>query len=196
MRQAVQAKLKEIGSDDPKKLNLAENPPRLKSGVPIFTVRVRRPPGVFAIGNAKHPRHVISDANHHAEILEVKDKKGRLKWEGHVVPLHEAYRRLRAKEPVVKKDHGPDKRFLFTLTSGDIIELDGHDGQRVLFRIRSVWPTGSGGRISYVGLSDARIEGKIKEAKQFFTAMVEPLRKMNCRKVTITPLGEARYAND
>ena len=61
VRDAVKAKLKESGADDPKKLDLEKNPPvlRTKHGgtVPIRKVRIRRPPSVFAIGAPQHPRH-------------------------------------------------------------------------------------------------------------------------------------------
>jgi CRISPR-associated endonuclease Csn1 len=201
---AVRAKLDEIGSGDPAKLDLAKDPPvlRTKSGgtVPIRKARVRRPPTVFAIGSGAHRRHVVSDANHHAEIVEVTDAKGRSKWEGHIVPLHEAYRRLRARQPVVRRDHGPGKRFLFTLASGDMIELDSAHGGRKVFRVRSVslmtQRTRQYVNVEYVRNNDARLKKDIKSSKQWSTSLVDPLRRLNCKKVTVTPLGEIRHAND
>jgi CRISPR-associated endonuclease Csn1 len=201
VRQAVQAKLAETGGDDPKKLDLEKNPPMLKTKhggtVPIRKARIRRPPSVFAIGPKPHQRHVVSDANHHAEIVAVKDAKGRVKWEGHIVPLHEAYRRLKAKDPVVKKDHGEDKRFLFSLAPGDLIELDSKSGDRTAFRVRGI--SYAGGRylnVEYVRNNDAKLKKEIKASKHWYTGLIDPLRKLDCRKVTITPLGEVRYAND
>jgi CRISPR-associated endonuclease Csn1 len=200
VREAVRAKLREIGSDDPKKLDVAANPPvlRTKAGgtVPIRKARVRRPAGVFAIGSGPHRRHVVSDANHHAEIVEVTDAKGRVKWEGHVVSLFEAYRRRRAKEPVVRRENGDGKRFLFSLAPTDTIELDKEDGQRAHYHVRSIWLESGALRMRYAPLNDARKAEEMKKAKASQVKMIEPLRKLGMRKVTITPLGEVRNAND
>lgn len=198
---AVRAKLAEIGGSDPKKLDLEKNPPVLKTKhggiVPIRKVRIRRPPSVFAVGHSPHQRHVVSDANHHVEIAEVKDPKGRAKWEGHIVPLFEAYRRLRAKESVVKKDHGPGKRFLFSLAPGDCIEMNNKSGIKQLFRLRSVSVNAENYvRFEYVALNDARLKKEMQKAKAYFVGFLDPLRKAELRKVTLPPLGDVRYAND
>ena len=42
----------------------------------------------------------------------------------------------------------------------------------------------------------AREVAEIRVKKAFKTAMLDPLRKLNCRKVSIDPIGNVRPAND
>ena len=36
------------------------------------------------------------------------------KWDGEVVSMSEAYQRLKAKKPIIQRDHGPLVRFKFS----------------------------------------------------------------------------------
>ena len=114
-----------------------------------------------------------------------------------MVNRYEAMRRLRAKEPVVKRDHGEKGRFVFSIAPGELIEIDEDNGGRGLYRIRSI-SQDKRGRIlfEFVDIKDSRIKKDIKSDKAWNSKLIEPLRKVNCRKVTITPLGEVRRAND
>lgn len=128
------------------------------------------------------------------EILEQMDEEGNTTgWEGVVVSMYEAASRLRPprREAVVQRDHGPRRCFLFSLACGDIVELDQDDGLRGLFILRSV---GSGTDVRWLGVNDARVEKSFSRAGR--TARPNSLRSRNCRKVTVTPLGEIRYARD
>jgi len=196
VRKLVEEKLTALGETNPQKAFADEkNLPRLpnKNGdpVPIRKVRIEKPLKPYTVGQGMRERHVVSESNHHLEILETVNRRGQKQWAGALVPLHEAVRRLRAGEPVVQKDHGPDKRFLFTLAPGEIVELD-QEGGRALFRVRSVYE----GNIDYVSLSDARKKTDIKATHQWKKSAVNVLGKLNCRKVVVTPLGEVRRAHD
>ncbi|OQA32477.1 MAG: CRISPR-associated endonuclease Cas9/Csn1 [Betaproteobacteria bacterium ADurb.Bin341] len=210
VKQCVLAKLIELGIYDPageklnpRKLSLLgdpENLPRMKTkenlpGPLIKSVRCRKPLAVIRVGSKEHPRAVVTGNNHHMEILETSDNKGNVKWEGVCVSMMEAYRRKREGLPVVQRDHGPSKRFVFSLAKGDIIEcmLEEAKGSE-LFVIRSL--SASIPPISFVRVSDARDKKEITAAKDLFRPWIEPFRKMKARKVTLTPFGEIRYAND
>ncbi|MCD6416202.1 MAG: type II CRISPR RNA-guided endonuclease Cas9 [Planctomycetes bacterium] len=193
VRQAVRQKL---GEADPKTAFRAEDshptlPNRHGAPIPIHKVRIRKNVSAMPVGDETRRRYVMPGANHHMEIVEVTDAKGRKKWKGRLVSLFEAARRLRHKEPVVQRD-APGERFLFSLAPGELIELDGNDESRGLFIVRSVW----GNRIAYARANDARKKKDIKAAKEWHQPVTDSLRGLHCRKVTVTPLGEVRYAND
>ena len=201
----VVAKLDQLDVADPKRaFASAENHPCLETRdgrrIPIHKVRIRRRQSAQPIATGARERHVFTGSNHHLEILETTDAKGRPKWEGSLVSRYEAMRRLRAREPVIKRDHGKGKRFVCSLAGGDVIEIDEKDGDRGLYIVRTISRVKQRAReypgIDFVHINDARKKKEILKAKAWRTALLEPLRKLNCRKVTVTPLGEVRTAND
>jgi CRISPR-associated endonuclease Csn1 len=197
----VRIKLKELGEEDPKKaFKDPKNHPSLiaKDGrkIPIHKVRIEKAESTFRVGEGLRARWVMTKENHHVEIVEVKDKKGNPKWEGFVVNRFEAMRRLKAREAIVRRDHGEGKRFVFTLVPGDTIELDGENGVRVYYRVRSVVQLPTTVRIDFVGASDARLKKDTIAAGGFYPRTIETLRKAHCQKVVVDPLGNVRRAND
>ena len=63
------------------------------------------------------------------EIFAVLDEQGKeKKWEAKIVSLMEAAQRVRAEQPVVQRDHGPNTKFKFSLAGGEYLEMD--DEQR------------------------------------------------------------------
>jgi len=202
VRAAVQTALACSAETDPSKLFTDENNLPVitdKNGVvhKIRKARIKVRANPFALGTQDIERHVLHKSNHHVEIVEYTDKKGNLKWEGHVVPQLEAIRRHRAGEPVVKRDHGPGKEFRFSLSSGDLIEIDGDGVLKELKRIRCVSSSKSGYlTVEFVNLNDARKQKEIKANSEWFKKSIDPLRQLHCKKVIITPLGDVRYAND
>lgn len=190
----------EAGKINDKKLSLLSNPdnlPRMKTkdgsiGPVIKSVRCCKPLAVVKLGSAEHPRAVLTGSNHHMEILEAKDHKGALKWEGICVSMLEAHKRKRQGLPVIQRDHGPDKTFIFSLAFGDIIECKMDDDEKArLYVVRSV-PQSK--QLGFVSICNAMKKSDL--GKEFKTKCVEPLRLTGARKVTLTPFGEIRYAND
>lgn len=164
----------------------------------IHRVSIKGRLATFAVGRDRRTRHVETESNHHMEIVGVLGGLGQvIKWEGHVVTLYEAKKRLAAGEPVIKRDWGEGLRFVFSLAKGDVVEINAPDSSRSLYDVRSIYPV----QQRYHGLRlaplrDARKAEEIKKAGDTKEALVEPLRKLDCRKVVVTPLGEVRYAND
>jgi len=199
IRELVKKKLEEVGNDLKK---LESDPPYLvaKNGrkIPIKKARVKVYQAAFPVG--PDARHVHTDTNHHVEILEVTDKKGKTKWEGEIVSLYEAKQRHKRGEPIIKRDHGEGKKFLFSLAGGEAIEIDENDGSRGIYVIRTISKMKVGKReytnLAFVKINDARKKKDIIKAKEWRTSLTDPLRKLNCRKVLVTPLGEVREAND
>jgi hypothetical protein len=101
---------------------------------------------------------------------------------------------------VVKRDWGDGKKFQFSVANGDTVELELPESGKSLYSVRSIYPLKQGGRLYHglrlAPLQDARKLDDIKKDNKIIHALVEPLRKLNCRKVVVSPLGEIRYAND
>ncbi len=199
VRQAVQKKLDEVGA---KAFKEEANHPTLRARdgreIPIHSVRIRVSVKTERIGGGASVREVKLGSNHHVEIIETTDRKGNPKWEGKVVSTLKVMKRVKDKQPVVQRDHGPDKRFLFSLAGGEIVEMDADEGkkgkiaQAGLYIIRTV----AQGEIDYVSISDARLKKDIQNAKEWGRTKVSGLQKRNCHKVVVTPLGEVRRARD
>ncbi|MDO8125900.1 MAG: type II CRISPR RNA-guided endonuclease Cas9 [Candidatus Brocadiales bacterium] len=194
--------LEKLGDQDPKKFFAnKENHPHLTAAdgrkIPIHKVRIRKKISTFTVGEGARERHVATESNHHIEVVAILDREGNTKKsEGYLVSLKEARDRLRAGEPVVKHEHGEGKRFVFSLAGGEIIEIDEPDGTRRLYVIRTITKIAGRERIAFVRINDARKKKDVINAGDWKTSLIEPLRKLNCKKVIVTPLGEVRRAND
>lgn len=197
IRDMVKAKLEEVGSKDPARVFAADaNPiflPRL-GGTRVRKVRIRVSGETVKVGSDERARQVMTGGNHHMAVYEATDARGRTLWVGDLVTLLDAKRRAGRGLPVVRKDAPELGRFLFTLTSGDIVALKEGDSE-MLWRVRSVWLSAGNGRVRLSPLRDARPEKEMKADKLNPEPMLNSLRKFGCRKVTVTPLGEIRRDN-
>jgi CRISPR-associated endonuclease Csn1 len=193
VRKRITEKLDELGISDPKKAFAdRKNHPYLetKTGrrIPIHKVRIAKVLTTFQVGKECRARHVTTDSNHHMEILEVKDKKGETRWEDLIVSQYEALQRLKNHQPIVNRNHGEAKRFLFSLASGDTVEVQTDEGKKEAVVIRSV----SKDMITFARAGDARKKADIIAAEDWFAWRLNRLRNNGCRKVLVTPLGEVR----
>ncbi len=125
VRERVRARLADLGGDL-KKFGDAANHPWLEvrggRRIPIHAVRIRRRLETFSVGDGGRCRHVTSDSNHHMAVLESL-RNGKPRWEGIIVSRYEASRRLAAHEPVIARDFGEGKKFVFSLSSGELVSL-------------------------------------------------------------------------
>ncbi|MCH9031416.1 MAG: type II CRISPR RNA-guided endonuclease Cas9 [candidate division Zixibacteria bacterium] len=197
VREKVRNHLEKHNGDLKRAFGHEENlPDAISGGKKIRRVRIERTlETYFTVGEADRERRVRTDSNHHIEIVAILNEKGEpMKWEGHVVSLFEAYRRRLREEPIVKRDWGENKRFVFSLANSETIELDCSEGGRArgLFILHTI---GTSTIIRFTGVNDARTLTVI--GRKGLTTFPEPLRiKLRCQKVFVTPLGEVRRAND
>lgn len=198
---AIRAKLQELGRPEPTQRDITQiftdpaNAPLVKGHdgrmVRLRRVRVRADAGT-PIGRGASARHVQTSSNHHTVIYAELDNAGRTRrWVDEPVTLLEAYRRQAAREPIVNRDLGPGKRFLFSLAAGEYLQMVAPDGSGVaVYRVTSV----SKGDIALRLHFDARTEEELKKSKARVRVSGDRLRKLGARKVLVTYLGEARRA--
>ncbi|HOV74748.1 MAG TPA: type II CRISPR RNA-guided endonuclease Cas9 [Candidatus Hydrogenedentes bacterium] len=200
VRRQVKQRLDELDSDDPKKaFATAEKHPFIETGdgrrLPIHKVRIRKNAATFKIGKEHRVRHVTTDSNHHVEIIETTDKRGNVKWEGSVVSRYEAMRRLQNREPVIKRDHGNGRKFLFSLALNEVVQMKDTEGVVRQYRVAGVSQFSTGQIVIDVReLSDAR--RAVDVPREGRTRSPDTLRKSESIKFCATPLGELRRAND
>lgn len=161
----------------------------LASGVPIKRVRVKVSARPVPLSEGRKLRHVLTGDNHHMEVVAIH-QRGKTTYAGYVVSRLEAMRRHRAGEPVVNKDHGPDKEFLFSLSEGDMVRWNGE-----LWRVRGVTDI-PGGRVILSRSNDARLKREMTRGEDLLASSVNPFIAKGGRKVHVSPLGDVRDAHD
>ena len=204
IRRLVQEKIAQLGGGDPKKLFAdANNHPytRARDGrvIPIHKARVRKTDSTIQIGSGQSARHAAAGANHHMEIVAILDNQGcEKRWEGHVVSLFEATRRLRDSLPVVQRDHGRGKQFKFSLAGGEYVMMEHEEGKPQLYRVVVISQEKTGrNRIEFRLHTDARpttLMKKLRGAR--VTKSPRTLMDAKARKVAVDPLGNVLPAND
>jgi len=200
VREAVEAKLAQLGTRNPRQAfaDPANHPfLRRRKGTPtqIHRVRIRKRLATFPVGTGHRQRHVVSKLNHHVEIVETRDEKGNPRWEGHLVSLFEAYQRhYKEGLPVVRRDHGPDKKFLFSLAPSESVLMVDEDGKKALFKLTGISQSAQGRiRFEFRRNADARpltVLRRTRGGRVFRTP--ETLRKTQAEKVLVDPLGRLR----
>lgn len=200
IRELVLYKLEKLGGDPKKAFADQANHPYLTAGdgrkIFIHKARIRKTVAVIPLGKSKSPRYAAPGSNHHMEIFAVIDKEGKEeKWEGVTVSLIDAAQRVRMKQPVVQRDHGPNTKFKFSLAGGEYLELDDDQGGRRLVRGTVI----SGKIVEFRLHTDARpitLLRKTKGGRAGLSMPVNSLRKAKARKVVVDPLGNILPAND
>jgi CRISPR-associated endonuclease Csn1 len=214
VRDAVTGKIKVLGFDpdnmsnaDWKKIDTLfrepSNRPYLESGtgrrIPINKVRVRNSVTVFTVGRDDRERNVSSATNSHIELFELRTQKKTPKWIGRLVTSYEGAQRLKDKEKrsiVDRQGDNENWEFIFSLSSGDLIEVDSYDASRQIMLVKSVEKE----RVKVFPINKAgKDHGKLTDGRSFDyrkSITLDGLRKKNAKKVTISPIGDIHYAND
>lgn len=196
---AIRAKLAELGKPEPTQQELTRiladpaNAPLVKGAdgrmVRLRKVRVAADAG-RRIGRQDKAadRWVSPSNNHHTVIVEVRDRKGRLRWEDRPVTLLDAYARRAAGQPIVDRTVANGERFLFSLAPGEFIEMDlpTDATRRGLFRVASISEGDNELRLHL----DGRTTDVLKKAKARVRVSGDKLRQLRARKVRVTYLGE------
>jgi len=204
VRKAILEKLDEHGGDA-KKFSDPKNLPSLglrgELRTPIKSARIADTIKTFTFGEGDNARAVKPARNHHLEIYAETDSHGNEKrWKAKCVTMIEAYRRLRAHEPVVQQEHGSGTKFKFTIAPTEVLRCDGEqDGKalRGLFVVKSVSQEEKARsiKIEMVSVSDARPQPEIKKAHARITKSPNELFKWGAKKVVVSPLGEVSEAH-
>jgi len=136
--------------------------------------------------SGKPYRAVAPGRNHHIEIIEYTDEKGNIKKDGKVVTMFEAVRRRRKVEPVIKRDHGPNKKFVCSLTINDMVMLPNKKGEKDLYRVQKM---SINKQIYFRHHTAATIDNDS-------TLIRKQANLFDGYKVTVDPLGRIHPAND
>ncbi|GJQ29524.1 MAG: hypothetical protein HBSAPP03_14080 [Phycisphaerae bacterium] len=200
IRAVVRSKL---GTDSPKPQDVTKlfadpaNAPLVKGHdgrmVRLRKVRVRADAGRRIGRDDKATARWVQPANnHHTVIVEVRDAKGRVKWEDRPVQLLDAYARQAAGRPIVDRSVMEGERFLFSLAPGEFVEIDtpGNATRRAVYRIASI----SEGDNELKLHMDGRTTDQLKKDKARVRASGDKLRQLRARKVRVTYLGEVLNA--
>ncbi len=201
VKELVREKMEALGARDPKKAFGSDaNLPCFTTAdgrrIPVRSARVEKRVPAEPLGEGRPVRHVASESNHHVEIYaEVKPDGTEGRWKGEVVPMLEAYRRRRARKPVVERNHGPLARFEFSLARGEVVECDDSSGSRSFWIVRGMTAERGSPRVFLVRINDAR-QRKEMDSKAYWRPFLSPLLQLHARKVSVTPLGNIFGAHD
>jgi len=131
-------------------------------------------------------RGVAPGSNHHIEIYEYEDEKGRIKRDGDVVSMFEAVQRSRGGEPVVNRKRTDGKRFICSLAINDMVTMAGKNGDVDLWRVQRM---SVNKQIYFRHHTAARIDDES-------TLIRKQVSLFDGRKVVVDPLGRVYPAND
>jgi CRISPR-associated endonuclease Csn1 len=157
--------------------------------IPVKKIRVCKPFSnmiIFTDKEGNPYRGVAPGSNHHIEILEYRDKKGTVKRGGEVVSLFEAVRRKKDGEPVVKREHGPDKKFVCSLSINEMVMMPNNKGEVDLYRVQKM---SINKQIYFRHHTAATINDDS-------TLIRKQVSQFDGYKVTVDPLGRIHRAND
>jgi len=83
-------------------------------------------------------RAVKPGSNHHIEIFEYVDKKGKTRRDGRVVTTFEAVQRSLRGEPVIRRDYRDGRRFVCSAAINETFMLQIDAGPEQLFRVQKI----------------------------------------------------------
>ncbi|HUW19877.1 MAG TPA: type II CRISPR RNA-guided endonuclease Cas9 [Sedimentisphaerales bacterium] len=131
-------------------------------------------------------RYVAPGSNHHIEIFEFTDEKGRVRRDGKVVTMFEAVRRSQRGEPVVGREHGAGRKFICSLGINEMFMVELDKGLTELHRVQKI----SGNK--QIFLRHHTFGGDLQKEK----GISRYPNSLKGHKVTVDPLGRVLPAND
>jgi CRISPR-associated endonuclease Csn1 len=164
-----------------------KEPLRMKSGVVIKKVRlIRRDDTIQSIRGGQ--AHVRPGSMHHLCLFQWR-QNGKLLRDAIFVSMLEAVNRLKRKEPLIQRNHPkqPDATFLMSLSSGEAVLLK-HDGIEAIYTFETAASTS---KQMWFRLHTAG--GKSSDKTHVVSKKPS---SFDGKKVTITPLGQVRWASD
>jgi hypothetical protein len=198
VRDCVKAKIKALGGDAHIK-RLEGNWPLLqaKAGrtVPIKKARIALAEQPRPISQGLRSRLVVGGEYHHFEVFRFWNAKKKQWVIGfQPVSIQEACERIRAKQPLVQRHHGPDTEFICSVAKNELFEMNHDDAaRRRLLVVRALEATTR--RIGFQDVCDARPYNAGNKNRQRM-AVADVFGKLGAKKLSVTPLGELLPAND
>ncbi|MBR9917660.1 type II CRISPR RNA-guided endonuclease Cas9 [bacterium] len=194
VRDKIWEKYKKIGDIKKAIAALETDPPKLfhKNGKdfnPIHKVRLLMEKDLSKMNEfedePKTPtRYALYGNNHHIAIYEYTDKNGNKKQTGEVIPTMEAARRVLDKEPIIMREHPEYDRFLFSLSTNEMVQ----DAEDNIFRVQKISSdTQMTFRLNNIALKGASDPGVLRK---------NPSSVASLKKVRIDPIGQIFPAND
>jgi len=176
-----------------------DNAPTMPSGVPIKRVRLLENKSTLRQVSDRRDFHYTQPGNnHHITYRETADKKGKPTWVGEVTTMWDAAVRGRTKIngkslPLVDQSDTETGKFVMSLSIGELFEIDDPKGElgRILCVVRKIDQTG---RLHYKLHIDARTSGELSPLNLYVSP--KQMHENKTRKVTVTPVGQIRWAND
>lgn len=205
VQEALRTHLRGLGADPdvkgvyPKGCFEGENTPTMPSGVPIKRVRMLENKSTLRRVSDRRSIHYAQPGNnHHIAYRETTDKKGNRVWVGEVTSTWDAAicgrTKINGKSlPLVDMSETDQGKFVMSLSIGELFKIDDPKGElgRILCVVRKIDGTG---RLHYKLHSDARKADELKPLNLYISP--KNMQKYGARKVTVTPVGEIRWAND
>ena len=130
------------------------------------------------------------DSNHHI-LYFAAEKNGQETWKTHVTTMLDAAYDAKRGLSVIQRENGSQSRFLMSLSIGEMFEFNDNGGEVFLCVVRQIEQSG---RIHYKSHTDARDSSTLKKENLYFSP--KKMQALGARKVTVTPLGKIRDAND
>jgi CRISPR-associated endonuclease Csn1 len=140
--------------------------------------------------DGKPYRYVAPGSNHHIEIFEYTDAKGKTRREGRVISMFEAVQRSRRKEPVVCRDYGDGGKFVCSLSKNESFMLKMDDGNFVLHRVQKIIQDGR------IVLRPALFGGKVSDSDSPPLIQRRNYSTLDGYKVSVDPIGRIFPAKD
>ncbi len=193
VREKVRLQIGRCG--DAKKLEA--DPPMLpaKDGreIPIRKVRIAIAEQPRPLSSGLRQRNVIGDEYHHFEIFsKVDPRTGKSKWMFEPVTTQQAMERVRDKQPLVAREHGPGTKFALSIAKGDTLEITEGEQSRLVV-VQALEATT--GKVGFKSILDARPYQAANRNRQR-VAIGPIMTEYKCRKVTVLPLGDVRPSHD
>jgi CRISPR-associated endonuclease Csn1 len=175
------------GSKDKISADVWKEPLTMPSGVPIKRVRlVKRDQTIQPIREGGV--FVKPGSTHHLCLFQWVEN-GKMVRDAVFVTMLEAMNRIKRQEQIIQRVHPqrPDAQFLMSLSGGEAVQLE-HNGHRSLYTFVTAASTS---KQMWFRLHTAG--GRSSDKSGVITKMPGSLEG---RKVTVTPLGDVRWAND
>lgn len=185
VRETVRAKLEEVGGNA-KKLenNWPLLPNRNGNPVPVKKVRVNLNRAVVGVGKNRWHRWAEPSETHHIEIYEIS-ARGESTWSADVVTMRDAIGRASRGEPVIRRNGGPNSRFLFSLAKEDTVRLQGE--KHGIWVVKKIMAST---QIMLVPQYAARKQNDKSNKRVPFSPRPGGLRKHSAEKVLVLPIGD------